>query len=254
MPTTLIVLAHPNASSFNGSWARATGDAAEKMGDQVLWSDLYALKFDPTEASYHYGSAEMATSFDPLKAQEAAFEAGELPSEVVEEVEKLIRADRVIFHFPLWWFAPPAMLKGYFDRVFVHGCLHSVDRRFDTGRFRGKSALMCVTTGASQVESAFDGKEADVDMLLWPTAYTLRYLGFEVLHPVVVHGVHGYHDDRSERELRNRLNRVLDRHQNLLEDYDRLQRLKFNSDDDFDREGRLRKDKPSHSHFIRHEP
>ena len=254
MPTTLIVLAHPNASSFNGSWARATYEAAEKMGDQVLWSDLCAQKFDPTEASYHYGSVEIATSFDPLKAQEAAFEAGELPREIVEEVEKLKRADRVIFHFPLWWFAPPAILKGYFDRVFVHGYLHSVNRRFDTGRCRGKSALMCVTTGASQVESAYDGKEADIDMLLWPTAYTLRYLGFEVLQPVVVHGVHGYYDERSERELRDRLSRVLEQHQKLLEDYDHLPRLNFNSDDDFDREGRLRGESPSHSHFIRHAP
>ena len=116
------------------------------MGDQVLWSDLYALKFDPTEASYHYGSAEMATSFDPLKAQEAAFEAGELPSEVVEEVEKLIRADRVIFHFPLWWFAPPAMLKGYFDRVFVHGLPIGFCFRFvsvSTVRFAQKQLCIC---------------------------------------------------------------------------------------------------------------
>ena len=68
---------------------------------------------------------------------------------------------------------------------------------------------MCVTTGSSAAESAHDGREGDVRLLLWPTAQTLRYLGFEVLEPVVVHGVHGYHRGDRARALGDRLSRAL---------------------------------------------
>lgn len=44
--------------------------------------------------------------------------------------------------------------------------LHDVDNRFDTGLLRGKKALLCVTTGSQAAESAHDGKEGDVRMLL----------------------------------------------------------------------------------------
>ena len=83
------------------------------------------------------------------------------------------------------------ILKGWFDRVLAHGLEHDTDRRFDRGRYRGRKALFCVTTGSKATESAYNGREGDVQMLLWPTAMTLRYLGFTVLVPEIIHGVHG---------------------------------------------------------------
>lgn len=253
MTTTLIVLAHPDRRSFNGAWAEATAQAAEALGDKVLWSDLYAMGFHPAEAAARY-DAWGAGQFDPLKAQEERAEAGTLPPEITAEVDKIRAADRIVFHFPLWWFAPPAMLKGWFDRALVHGALHSVDQRFDRGLCRGKSALFCVTTGARASESAFNGKEGDVQMLLWPSAYTLRYLGFDVLVPRVVHGVHGYFKGQERVDLEARLARVLEEQPAVIAGFDGLPRLSFNADDAFDQEGRLREGSPSYSPFIRHRP
>ncbi len=250
MTTTLIVLAHPEPGSFNGAWAEATRAACEALGDTVLMSDLCAMGFDAVEASRHYPG--WAGGFDPLKAQEDAAASGDLPQDVAGEVAKLRAADRVVFHFPMWWFAPPAVLKGWFDRVLVHGALHSVEERFDTGLFRGKSALFCVTTGATEVESGLGGKEGDVRMLLWPAAYTLRYLGFSVLEPVVVHGVHGYFEGDEEQALQRRLRSVLTAQRDLIAGLDERARMRFNADDDFDAEGRLKPDRPSYSPFIRH--
>ena len=249
MTTTLIVLAHPDRRSFNGAWADATAAACDAQGDAVLCSDLYGMGFDPAErAALHDWPAE--TPFDPLKAQEQTT----LPPDVATEVAKIKQADRIVFHFPMWWFAPPAMLKGWCDRALAHGTLHDVDNRFDTGLMRGKKALFCVTTGSQAAESAHNGKEGDVKMLLWPLAYTLRYLGMDVLEPVTVHGVHGYHRGDRETALRARLSQVLANQSALIADFDSLPLIRFNADDDFDDDGRLKPDRPSHTPFIRHKP
>jgi NAD(P)H dehydrogenase (quinone) len=252
LTTTLIVLAHPEQRSFNGAWAKATENAARNRGDTVLYSDLCAMGFDAVESQKHYPEWDEKRPFDPLKAQEEMGLLNSYPNDVQGEITKLKQADRVIFHFPIWWFAPPAILKGWFDRVLAHGELHKVDQRFDNGQFRTKKALFCVTTGSNQEESAFNGKEGDVEMLLWPSAYTLRYLGFTILKPEIVHGVHGYHKGSRESALEARLQTVLDAQGNLLESFDGRPEIPFNKDTDFDEHGQLRQDRQSHSLFIRH--
>lgn len=252
MKTTLIVLGHPERGSFNGAWSSATEAACTRLGHEVMWSDLSSMAFDPVESAAHYGDLLPGQTFDPLKFQEAASAQGRLPQDVAAEVGKIERADRIVFHFPLWWFSPPALLKGWLERVFVHGRLHRVTERFDTGTCLGKKALFCVTTGSSEVESAHNGKEGDVQMLLWPMAYTLRYLGFTVLRPIIVHGVHGYHSGDASQLLYARLQRALKDQDRIMSDFDDLPAMAFNADGDFDAEGRLKAESECHSCFIRH--
>lgn len=228
MTQTLIVLAHPKPSSFNHAWADATAKALIANGHQVVTSDLYAMGFNPVLA-------------DPDTP---------VTDDVASEIARIRQADRIVFHFPLWWFAPPAILKGWFDRVLAHPELHSSKRRFDTGICKGKKALFCVTTGCTEAESAHDGKEGDVVMLLWPAAYTLRYCGFTVLNPITVHDVH----PNGETALRTRLDTVLKSQKNVIETFDDLPEIAFNPDTDFTTEGHLKPDRPSHSPFIRHQP
>lgn len=248
--TTLIVLAHPERRSFCGAWAEASAKAAEAESDLVLWSDLYAMEFHPAEGPARY--AEAPTPFDALRAQEGAAAAGQLASDVAAEVDKIRAADRIIFHFPIWWFAPPAMLKGWCDRALVHGAIHDTDRRFDAGLLRGKRALFCVTTGARDSEAGPDGKEGETRLLLWPLAYSLRYCGMEVAEPVLVHGVHGYHRGERKAALEARLARVLTDQAGVIAGLPERPVMPFNADGDFDAEGRLRREAPSHWPFIRH--
>lgn len=88
-------------------------------------------------------------------------------------------------------------------------------------------------------------------LLLWPLAYTLRYCGMDVLEPVLLHGVHGYHKWTKRAVLEARLTAALADQAWVLRDLDRRPVMAFNPDSDFDAEGRLRADAPSHSPFIR---
>ncbi len=249
--TTLVVVAHPEPRSFTGSWAHASIAASEKSGHTVLLSDLVTDRFNPVESALCYAT-NSDPLFDPLKAQEQAAAAGELPADVAAEMQKIIVADRIIVHFPIWWFGPPAILKGWLDRCLVHGGLHTVDQRFDAGQCRSKKVLFCVSTGATEVECSMNGKEGNLDMLLWPLAYTFRYLGFEVLQPQAVHGVHGYFEGAEEAALQGKLAKVLDDHTAVIAQFDKQPLMAFNADTDFDDAGRLKTDAISHSAFIRH--
>ncbi len=253
--TTLIILAHPEPRSFNGSWAQASIEAAEELGQNVLYSDLVSMGFDPVEKVTHYKNASAVDTnspFDPLYVQDLAAKEQCLPADVAAEILKIKSAHRIIFHFPLWWFGPPAVLKGWLDRCLVHGELHTSDQRFDAGRCVGKKAIFCVSTGSTAMESSSAGKEGDVNMLLWPLAYALRYLGFTVLQPRIVHGVHGFHQDGAKVDLENRLQQIIIEQKQLMSNFDDLPTMQFNRDDDFDDNGILRSSAISHSPFIRH--
>lgn len=253
--STLIVLAHPEPRSFNGSWARASAQSSEANGHSVIFSDLVAMGFDPVERRSHYDQlpeGDQNEPFDSLRMQDQAAKLDCLPADVATEIHKIRSADRIIFHFPLWWFGPPAILKGWLDRCLVHGALHTSAQRFDTGKCADKKVLFCVSTGSTALESSPAGKEGDARMLLWPLAYTLRYLGCTVLQPCVVHGVHGFHKGEAKMELEQRLaQRIADQHQ-LISGFDELPVMAFNRDDEFDDQGLLKPTATSYSSFIRH--
>lgn len=251
----LIVLAHPEPRSFNAQWARATAIGAQDAGHEVLWSDLYTIGFNPAESARHYQARDADPHpFDAMDWQEKATRRGNLPPDVVDEIDKIRAAAMVVFHFPLWWFGPPAMLKGWFDRVFVHGELHSSDRRFDRGDCDGKRALFCVTTGSSAEESSPHGKEGDINLLLWPVAYSLRYLGFTILEPKIVHGVHGFKKDAEQDALTRQLETCLADQSELITNLDQRAAWQFNPDHSFGPDGRLNPGEPTFSLFIKPRP
>jgi NAD(P)H dehydrogenase (quinone) len=97
-----VILAHPNMQSFCASIARTCVDELSALGHAVELRDLYAIGFDPR-----------------LKAQEVPSDAGFHAAADVETERRLLQdVDNFIFVYPFWFNAPPAMLKGYVDRVF----------------------------------------------------------------------------------------------------------------------------------------
>lgn len=235
----LIVYVHPEPTSFNSAMKDLAADRLRVLGHTVEVSDLYADKFDPVERAAHYRERVDADRFAPLAEQRHASCTSSLPADVRREIDRIKRAELVIFQFPLWWHAQPAVLKGWFDRVFVSGLLYSSTMRYDRGVFRGKLAVASITTGAPEVAFEPGGRGGDIELLLWPIHYSLHYMGFSVLKPFLAFGVagHGYEyqdGDGQAVHLKGYIHAWLERLAHLQNE----PRLRFPSWNDWDDMGR----------------
>ncbi len=107
----LVLYAHPLADSFAAALHRAVVAALQQSGHEVDDCDLYAEHFDPV-----------------LSAAERR--AYNLPSPdlsgVAGHVARLREAEALVLCFPTWWYGMPAILKGYFDRVWAQGVAFSL--------------------------------------------------------------------------------------------------------------------------------
>ncbi len=98
-----LLLAHPNKQSFNHAIAEAACAALQKNGHRVLMHDLYAEGFDPL-----------------LYAEEFPEEAP-LPPQIAAHCQEIASAEGIVVVHPNWWGQPPAILKGWVDRVIRPG-------------------------------------------------------------------------------------------------------------------------------------
>ena len=102
----LVVYSHPVETSFNASLHRDVVDRLRAAGHEVDDCDLYAEDFDPVmRRAERLGYHDVPHNREPVR----------------EHVERLLRAEAIVFCFPTWCFGLPAMLKGWFDRVFMPG-------------------------------------------------------------------------------------------------------------------------------------
>lgn len=189
--TVLWVSAHPEPLSLGGSLRRDALAHLRRAGHEVLESDLYAMDWDPVVRPRDGGHGrEGGVAFRVSDDTRGAFLAGSQAPEVAAEQAKLRRADAVVIQFPLWWYGMPAMLKGWFDRVFVSGFAFGADPetgkrlRFEQGPFVGKRALAVTTLGDRPAAIGPRGKSGELHELLFGLLHgTFAYTGMSVLPP-----------------------------------------------------------------------
>jgi len=109
----LLVLAHPLPESFAASVAKTVRETLEADGHSVDLLDLYAENFDPRLTE---------------KERRGYFDTPYDTSDVAGLVARLQAAEALILVFPQWWFNLPAVLKGFFDRVFAPGIAFRHDK------------------------------------------------------------------------------------------------------------------------------
>lgn len=129
----LVVIAHPLESSPCHALARGAIDTLAGAGHQVRVEDLYGSGFAPAL------SAAERTSY-----YAGAFDGGAVKS----QVENLLWAEGLVLCFPTWWFMPPAVLKGWFDRVWAPGSAydHAPDLGAIRPRLHGLRRTLAITT------------------------------------------------------------------------------------------------------------
>ncbi len=185
----LIVLAHPEPKSFNGALFDTALETLRAAGHAVTVSDLYRMGFNPVSDRGNF-----LTVKDPeylkLQVEETyATEQQGFAPEIEAEIRKIEACDLMILQFPLWWFGLPAILKGWFDRVLAMSRTYGYGNIYQTGKFRGKRALLSLTTGGPEAAYIKGGFNGDIDAVLRPIQRgILQFVGFDVLAPHIVYG------------------------------------------------------------------
>lgn len=124
----LVINGHPDPESYCRALSDAYIQGARKSGSDVNLLDLSQMEFNP---NLKYGYRKRT----------------ELEEDLVKAQEWIRKADHLVFVYPLWWGAMPAVLKGFFDRVFLPGFA----MRYREGSplwdklLKGKSAQLIVT-------------------------------------------------------------------------------------------------------------
>jgi putative NADPH-quinone reductase len=187
----LLVFAHPEPQSFNGAMLRTAMATLEQAGHQVQVSDLYAQPFEPVSDRRNFTTVQNAAYFKQQREELYAAAHQGFAAEVEAELQKLAWCDVMIWQFPLWWFGVPAVLKGWVDRVFAMGRAYGAGQFYENGVFRGKRALLSLTTGSGSPAEAYQpgGLQGDLLGILRPIHRgMLQFTGFTVLAPHVVYG------------------------------------------------------------------
>ncbi|WP_328395337.1 NAD(P)H-dependent oxidoreductase [Nocardia sp. NBC_00416] len=206
----LIVYAHPEPDSLTGTLKDVAVEQLRSDGHEVRVSDLYAMGWKAHADAADFGSVA-ETNF--MLASGEAFENGTLGADIRAEQEKLLWADTVLLHFPLWWFSMPAILKGWVDRVFTCGFAYGAGGtaipRYGDGTLAGRRAMLVVSVGGREPAYSDRGINGPIEDLLFPIHHgILYYPGMDVLAPFVVHGTIRIDDEGFARiagELRERL-------------------------------------------------
>ncbi|WSJ91176.1 NAD(P)H oxidoreductase [Streptomyces sp. NBC_01304] len=140
----MLVLAHPRPDSLTAQLARHTEARLVREGYAVDLLDLHAEDFDP-----RLGPGDEPDWADRDKAYSP---------EVQAHMARVEAADVIVAVFPLWWFGPPAILKGWIDRVWNYGFAYGRS----TPRLRGKRMLWLGLVSYTQAEFTEQGWDRTV--------------------------------------------------------------------------------------------
>ena len=98
----LVILGHPDSNSFCGALARAYIDGAMLSGAEIQELKLGELTFDPV----------LWKGYNKIQALEPDLETAQ---------QSILWCDHLVFVYPNWWGSMPALMKGFFDRIFLPG-------------------------------------------------------------------------------------------------------------------------------------
>jgi NAD(P)H dehydrogenase (quinone) len=190
----LLVHAHPERESVTRQLVELSARTLEHAGHEVVRSDLYGMGWKAVYDAHDFPVRANPERLSFVTESGHAYSNNLQTADVTLEQQKLQAANAVIFHFPLWWFGMPAILKGWVDRVFAYGLAYGYKGagnryRYGDGAFKGKRALLSVAVGGPERDYSPRGINGPLEQLLFPITHgTLFFAGFEVLPTFAVYG------------------------------------------------------------------
>jgi glutathione-regulated potassium-efflux system ancillary protein KefG len=104
--------------------------------------------------------------------------------DIPAEQDLLVRHDRIVFLFPLYWYSSPAIMKKWIDDVFTPGFAYARNGN----KLQGKEFLVVTTVGAPETGYRAGGfNNHTMDELLRPFQQTVAYVGGQYLSPVFIY-------------------------------------------------------------------
>lgn len=129
----LVVYCHPSTQSFTFRVKEAFLRGLTDAGHSWELADLYAEGFNPVFSEDEYLREAF---YDRERA---------VPAEILAEQERIEKADGIAFIYPVFWTEAPAVLTGWFQRVWTYGYAYGTPREMK----RLKNALLLITMGGS---------------------------------------------------------------------------------------------------------
>ena len=128
MKQVLIINGHPDKESFNYALSEAYIKGANKTDATLTQINISELEFNPNLA------------FGYRKRME-------LEPDLINAIDKIKKADHIVWVFPMWWYGYPALMKGFIDRTFLPGItyLPIEGKPLPEKLLKGKSARLIIT-------------------------------------------------------------------------------------------------------------
>ncbi|UHA73990.1 NAD(P)H-dependent oxidoreductase [Paenibacillus sp. 481] len=187
----LVLYAHPNPQSFNHAILETVTNKLKANGHEVEVRDLYAMNYNPVLTGNDF----------------EGYASGNLPEDIATEQKWVTWADHIIVIYPVWWTGLPAILKGYFDRVFSHGFAYRYTATGIDKLLSGRSATLFTTQGNAAELYELNGTTKA--MQLTSDVGIFEFVGMNVLDhrfyaavPLV--------DDAARKEMLKDVERVID--------------------------------------------
>jgi glutathione-regulated potassium-efflux system ancillary protein KefG len=117
--------------------------------------------------------------------------------DIEAEQEKLLAHDVIALQFPLYWYSTPALLKEWFDLVWLHGFAYGIDGNALAGK---RLFAACTTGGAAKAYHAHGYNRFSMDDFLRPLEQTAYLCGMVWETPFVVHGAALKNDEDLKEE------------------------------------------------------
>ncbi len=184
----LVVTAHDHPQAFVAALHNTALGVLERAGHKVEVTELYAQNFNPVASDVDFEVKSVTHANYMFEQQRTVNTGGNFSPDIKTEMDKVANADLIIFHFPIWWGGMPAVLKGWFDRVFAMGFAWGAENRYANGMLKGKRALVTVSTGDPMSYYTAEGMhKASVEQHLYGLLHsTLAFCGMDVLKPVII--------------------------------------------------------------------
>lgn len=187
----VVIYSHPNPKSFCSAIKDTIVETLKDFGDEVVVRDLYDIGFNPVLGGADFEALHNLKVLDDTKVEQ----------------DFISSSDVLNFVYPVWWTGMPSIMKGYIDRVFLHGFAYRIDPSLGVvPLLKGKKALIFNTMGTPN--DLYENSGMIKSMRMTSDVGIFEFCGIEVLEHVFF-GAVPYIDDMKRKDILKNVTTIL---------------------------------------------